>query len=294
MTQNIDILFVGHTTKDEITIDEETSKIPGGGVYFGSMSAAYCKKAFNINANLEVLTIGNPEDFQQVESESALASISLHIIPDQKTSTFCHSFIDNNPDKRVTTIPSVARSFTVEDIQQYHSKFTYVNPLFFGEIPLDVFRNLKERCELISIDAQGLLRNRDGDKAILKVPAELIEFLKLVDILKVDTAEAIALTGKSDWEEGCRDLIKMGPKLIICTRTDEVSVMDSNFKIYTSSFGEWSLKGRTGRGDTISAAFILLHYINGKPIQEALDIAAKATGKKMMHPGAAIASDYEF
>jgi hypothetical protein len=36
-----------------------------------------------------------------------------------------------------------------------------------------------------------------------------------------------------------------------------------------------------------------MHFINKMNIQEALDLAAKATGKKMMHAGAAIKEDFE-
>ena len=72
----------------------------------------------------------------------------------------------------------------------------------------------------------------------------------------------------------------MGVKFVICTRTDEVSVMDKNFESNTAEFGEWSLIGRTGRGDTVSAAFIFMHFILGMDRQNALEISAKATGKK--------------
>ena len=290
----IDILFIGHTTKDEITIDGDTQKIPGGGVYFGGLSAGYCMKSFNIQSSLQVLTIGNYNDLKQASEEMKAANVKLNVLEDNHTTTFCHSFIDNDPDKRVSTIPCLARPFTKEDIASYQAKFFYVNPLFFGEVPPNLFEILKSKCELLSVDAQGLLRNYVDGKIEMKSPVELSQILKSVDVLKVDIGEAIALTGKKDWEEGCKELLTMGPKLIICTRTDEVSVLTKDGQIFTSNFGEWSLKGRTGRGDTVSAAFILLHFIHGKPIQEALDIAAKATGKKMMHPGAAIASDFQF
>ena len=297
----IDILFIGHTTKDEITINSETQKIPGGGVYFGSLSAGYCQIKKNFKNTLEVLTIGNPSDLEQAEKEMEKASIKLHIIPDTHTTTFCHSFINNDPDKRVSTIPCIARSFKFEDIENYKAKFFYVNPLFYGEVPHNLFKDLKERCEILSVDAQGLLRNFKEGKIELKAPKELPEILKYVDVLKVDIAEALCLTDKKDWEESCKQLLAMGPKYVICTRTNEVSVLVKDMKnnnegkvnIFTSMFGKWSLIGRTGRGDTISAAFILMHFINKMSIQESLDVAAKATGKKMLHAGAAVKEDFE-
>jgi sugar/nucleoside kinase (ribokinase family) len=293
----IDILFIGHTTKDEITINSETQKIPGGGVYFGSLSAGYCQINKNYKNSLEVLTIGNSSDLERTEKEMEKASIKLHIIPDSHTTTFCHSFIDNDPDKRVSTIPCIARSFKFEDIEKFKAKFFYVNPLFYGEVPHNLFKDLKERCEILSVDAQGLLRNFNKGEIELKAPKELAEILKYVDVLKVDIAEALSLTDKNDWEESCKHLLTMGPKYVICTRTNEVSVLvkdeNGNVNVYTSMFGEWSLIGRTGRGDTISAAFILMHFINNVGVQEALDVAAKATGKKMMHAGAAVKEDFE-
>ena len=257
LEKTTEILFVGHCTRDEITINSETQKIPGGGVYFGSMSAGYCSQSQNLETTLTVLTIGNPSDLTEINTECEKAKVSLHILPDSHTTTFCHSFIDNDPDKRVSTVPKIARSFTLEDIKDYKSKFTYVNPLFYGEIPSNLFKELKERTEMLSVDSQGLLRNLIEDKLILKPPEELKEIFKSVDI-----------------------------------RTDEVSVMDKDYNHNTSLFGEWSLIGRTGRGDTVSAAFILLHFVKGMERQKALDIAAKATGKKMMHPGAAKAEDF--
>ena len=296
-SNSIDILFIGHTTKDEITIKSVTQKIPGGGVYFGSISAGYCKIHNNYKNTLEVLTIGNPSDLEQAEKEMEKCSIKLHVIPDSHTTTFCHSFIDNDPDKRVSTIPCLARSFTLEDVEKFKAKFFYINPLFYGEVPYFLFKDLKERCELLSVDAQGLLRNYNNGAIELKAPKELPDILKHVDILKVDIAEALCLTEKKNWEESCKHLLQMGPRYVICTRTDEVSVLvrDENdeVKMFTSMFGEWDLIGRTGRGDTISAAFILMHFINKMDIQNALNLAAKATGKKMMHPGAAKKEDFE-
>jgi sugar/nucleoside kinase (ribokinase family) len=292
LENNPDILFVGHCTRDEITINSKTEKIPGGGVYFGSMSAGYCSQSLKKTPLLTVLTIGNPEDLKEIKKECDKAKVTLNILPDKNTTTFCHSFIDNDPDKRISTVPKIARSFTLNDIKDYKSKFTYVNPLFYGEIPSNLFKELKKRTKLLSVDSQGLLRNLIKEKIIMKPPKEIKEIFKYIDILKVDLAEAKILTGKEDWEEACKDLIKMGVKFVICTRTDEVSVMDKNFESNTAEFGEWSLIGRTGRGDTVSGAFIFMHFILGMDRQNALEISAKATGKKMMHSGAAKRKDF--
>jgi sugar/nucleoside kinase (ribokinase family) len=289
------ILFIGHCTKDVITIGENTSYIPGGGVYFGAVSAGYCLKANNKDAketSLEVLTIGNKEDYKQIDQEIKNCGGKLILIEDKSTTTFKHWFRDNQPDKRESSVPAIARSFTWDDIKDYKAKIFYVNPLLFGEMPLDLFQKMKGNCELISCDAQGLLRQYKSGELKLQVPEGLGEALKYIDILKVDCVEAEVLTGIKDSREACLKLLEQGPKFVIYTQSEAVE-LHTKETCYKSAFTQWSLEGRTGRGDTVSAAFLLVHFILGRDIQESLDIAAKATGKKMMHPGAARKEDFE-
>ena len=289
------IIFIGHCTKDVITIGNETSKIPGGGVYFGAVSAGFClqkngKDAKNVS--LEVLTIGNKEDYVKIGEEVAKCGGKLTLIEDKETTTFKHWFRDNQPDKRESSVPAIARSYTWDDIKEHKAKLFYVNPLLFGEMPLDLFKKMKENCQLISCDAQGLLRQYENGELNLKVPEKLNDAMKYIDILKVDCVEAEVLTGIKDSREACLKLLEQGPKYIIYTQSEAVE-LHTKETCYKSAFTQWSLEGRTGRGDTVSAAFLLEHFILGRDIQESLDIAAKATGKKMMHPGAACKEDFE-
>ena len=290
------IVFIGHCTKDVITIKEETTNIPGGGVYFGAVSAGYCLKKNGTDKqkeiSLEVLTIGNKEDYIKIEEEIQKCGGKLTLIEDTSTTTFKHWFKDNQPDKRESSVPAIARSYTWEDIKNHKAKLFYVNPLLFGEMPLDLFAKMKDNCSLMSCDAQGLLRHYLNGELKLQVPNGLEEALKYIDILKVDCVEAEALTGIKESREACLKLLEKGPKYVIFTQSEAVELHTKD-TFYKSAFKQWSLEGRTGRGDTVSAAFLLEHFILGVDIQTALDVAAVATGKKMMHPGAAREGDYE-
>ena len=91
-----DILFIGHCTRDDITISGKTEYHPGGGSYFGASSAGWCNKRFgNDNVNLAVLTIGRPEDYKTVEDEIGKAGVKLDLIKDDHTTVFLHSFLLN-------------------------------------------------------------------------------------------------------------------------------------------------------------------------------------------------------
>jgi len=287
------ILFIGHCTKDVITIHDETSNIPGGGVYFGASSAGYClKQEKKEGVSLKVLTIGNPIDFEVINTEMKACGSDLSLIPDQFTTTFIHSFEDNNPDKRISSVGDIARPFTWDDIKDHHGKLFYVNPLFFGEIDPVLFINMKQNCQFIFVDSQGLLRHQRDGKIFLRPPQDLHATLENIHILKVDTTEAEALTGIKDSRKACLALLEYGPQWIIYTQSSGVELHTKDSFI-SSPFSSWTLQGRTGRGDTVSAAFLLLHFILGYDAQKSLDMAAKATCKKMQHPGAAKMSDFE-
>ena len=289
----MDIVFIGHFTKDIITIKEKISNIPGGGIYFGAISAGYCsKKNSNINPNLNVLTIGNKNDTEIIKKEMEQANVNFQLIEDKSTTTFIHSFENDNPDKRISSVGDIARPFQWEDIQNVKGKLFYVNPLFFGEIDPKLFEKMKSNCEILFVDSQGLLRHQQDGKIFLKAPNSLKETLEFVDILKVDAGEAFSLTGiQNDARSACLELLKYGPKYILYTHTDGVQLHTKESFVF-SPFSSWTLEGRTGRGDTVSASFLLLYFINNLNLQESLDKAANATSKKMQHPGAAKLDDF--
>ena len=293
MSINNDILFIGHCTCDEITIKGKTDKLPGGGVYFGATSAGWCLKRFsNDEHNLSVLTIGNPADFVRIREELSSCDVKLNLIDSPYTTTFVHSFKDDQPDKRISSVRDVARSFEWKDIEKYKAKLFYVNPLFYGEIDPELFKLMKNNCEIVFVDSQGLIRNRKGNELYHKAPKELENVLSSIDVLKVDAEEAASLSGiKDNADEACAFLMTKGPKTILCTQSAGVAVYEDGKK-YWAPFGKWKLEGRTGRGDTVSAAFLLLHYILGHDIQESLNLAANGCSNKMMHPGAATKEDF--
>lgn len=289
-----DIYFIGHCTRDEITIKGVTEHHPGGGVYFGGASAGWCLKNFaDGQKSLHILTIGNPDDYTQIRREMEECGAHLDLIEYPCTTTFLHSFKDEDPDQRISSVGNVARSFEWADIEKVHAKLFYVNPLFFGEVDPSLFEKMKQNCQLLFVDAQGLIRRRDGPRIYHKAPEDLSTMLKFVDILKVDAEEAASLTGiTSDTDAACKHLLGLGLKYLICTQKEGVFVYHGDTRTQ-SEFGAWTLEGRTGRGDTVSAAFLLCHFILGFDIQKSLDIAAKGCTNKMQHAGCARKSDFD-
>ena len=108
------------------------------------------------------------------------------------------------------------------------------------------------------------------------------KILSKVHILKVDHAEAEALTNTKDVQEAAEILIKLGPKEVLISHEEGLSLYTND----DSYFFPWKykqVKGRTGRGDT---AFIT--YIGSrisKNCEESLKFSAALTSIKIENPG---------
>jgi len=103
-----------------------------------------------------------------------------------------------------------------------------------------------------------------------------------VDVLKTDGVEAEILTGKKDIKEAAKILAGFGPQEIIVTHRDGVLV-HADGRFYEAPFFPREVRGRTGRGDTCTAAYL------GKrltaPPAEATVWAAALTSLKMEQGG---------
>ena len=106
--------------------------------------------------------------------------------------------------------------------------------------------------------------------------------LSLVTYLKVDRAEAELLTGKTDLSAAAKELAAYGPREIVITQSEGVTVLVEG-EIYQSPFTPRSLRGRTGRGDTCFATYLGKRLTSSAP--EATQVAAAVTTLKQESPG---------
>ena len=92
------------------------------------------------------------------------------------------------------------------------------------------------------------------------------------------------MTGKTDLKAACDIILAAGANSIIATHKDGVMLCRRGVAVVESSWGEWRIEGRTGRGDTVTAAFVAAS-LKGLNDKQALDYAAAICSKKMMKPG---------
>ena len=108
------------------------------------------------------------------------------------------------------------------------------------------------------------------------------EYLRYVDLLKVDHREARVLTCIDEMEPAIARLRELGAGAVMCTHAGGVVVGDAT-GIYREDFAPYTLEGRTGRGDTCTATYLVARA--ERDTAEATRIAAEITSAKMQYRG---------
>jgi len=159
----------------------------------------------------------------------------------------------------------------------------HINPLWMGQFPPELFALARDRAPLLAADAQGFLRHvhEDGSSSFHDWPAKA-EFLPYLDLLKVDANEARHLTDLGEPESAARALHDMGASTVLLTHAGGLLVFDGK-QVCTADFAPYGIEGRTGRGDTCTAAFFVGRQT--RDLQGATDFAAEITSAKMQYPG---------
>jgi sugar/nucleoside kinase (ribokinase family) len=156
-----------------------------------------------------------------------------------------------------------------------------VAPIIAGEFDLPLLSRLAQRGP-VALDVQGFVRVRVGNELLFRTSPQLDEALALVSYLKVDRAEAEALTDERDLERAARVLAARGPTEVILTESAGVTVYAEG-RIYRAPFRPRSLAGRTGRGDTCFATYLTMRL--SRSPAEACGWAGAVTTVKQETPG---------
>lgn len=270
------ITFVGHVSKDINKTPADTKTIPGGGVLYGSIAAA------RLGAESIAVTKFAREDEHLFEIIPQ-SGVVLQRLDSRTTTSIENIYKSSNSDERESRVISLAESFKKSDVEDIKSEAIVINPLWHGEFPERLLSVVREGTDLLIGDAQGFLRNvKEDGKMVYTIWEERFEYMKMFDIFKVDAKEARTLTGKTDILEACKEIREMGVKIVLLTHKNGICVYNGQ-RMYGAPFRTWTLEGRTGRGDTCTAAFVV--GLKKHPLQKATELAARITSEKMQYAG---------
>ncbi|MBM4429071.1 MAG: carbohydrate kinase [Chloroflexi bacterium] len=282
MPYDVDIVVIGHFAKDRLVHrytaedvaggDEEIAS--GGSVYYGALALQ------RLGLSVAVVTRLHQADFPRLD-ELKNEGILVFAQPAEQTSGIENVYYTADMDRRLCKPLGFAGPFAIEDVPPLQTRIVLLGPIMAGEIDLPFIKALSGRGR-IALDAQGFVRVREGDDLVLRDWPEKREGFPYVDFLKVDGAEAEALTGKTDLREAARELAGYGAGEIILTHATGVLVYAER-AYYEAPFTPRALKGRTGRGDTCFASYLARRLMSSPA--ESCQFAALVTSRKMEAPG---------
>jgi len=275
------LAFVGHVCRDENVVRGRTHVLHGGGVGHGAVTAR------RLGAEVCVLTRCAPEDRRRFAVLDD-AGVEVVALDSPATTSIENCYPGDDPDDRSSRLLARAAPFAAGDLAglvggPHAADVVHVNPLVAGECPPALLPALRAGVPFLAADAQGFSRRVGEDGTlVLADPPDKAEWLPLLDLLKADAKEARALTGLDDPRAAARRLCELGPASVLVTH-GEGAVLCTGGELSEAAFSGWTLEGRTGRGDTCTAAFLVARprLASG----DALRFAARVTSEKMRYPG---------
>lgn len=273
-----DICCIGHITLDKIITPKQTIYMPGGTSYYFSHGISH----LNDWKNYKLVTSLAPSEYSSVD-ELTGKGLNVEIIPSKKTVYFENSY-GINQNNRTQRVLAKADPFTVEKIQHIEAKIFHLGSLLSDDFSLDVIKYLSKKG-ILSVDAQGYLREVRGENVYPIDWCEKKEALKYVHILKVNEHEAKVLTGLDDYQVAARQLAEWGVKEVLLTLGSEGSIIYAeNSFYYIPAYPPKEVVDATGCGDTYMLGYLYMRN-KGVSYEEAGCFAAALSTVKLEKSG---------
>ncbi len=271
-----DITFVGHYTKDTIVYPTNSKTVNGGAYYFGAHVAG------RMGLRAAVITRLTREDWVALED---LRTLGVTVMAQETPKSSCLRLIypTDNLDERTLELTSFAGPFTMDQIANVQSRiYAIVASSARGEVPPEMVAELASRGAIISLDVQGFVRIiENGHLGYDNWPGKE-SVLRHVTVLKTDAVEARLLTREDDHYLAAQRLAELGPREVLMTHGGGVLVYHDGI-VNEAPFRVKELRGRSGRGDTCSAAYVCRRLT--APPEDAVVWAAAVTSLKLEAEG---------
>lgn len=252
--------------------------MPGGTSYYFSHGISH----LNDWKNYKLVTSLAPSEYSSVD-ELTGKGLNVEIIPSKKTVYFENSY-GINQNNRTQRVLAKAAPFTVEKIQHIEAKIFHLGSLLSDDFSLDVIKYLSKKG-ILSVDAQGYLREVRGENVYPIDWCEKKEALKYVHILKVNEHEAKVLTGLDDYQAAARQLAEWGVKEVLLTLGSEGSIIYAeNSFYYIPAYPPKEVVDATGCGDTYMLGYLYMRN-KGVSYEEAGCFAAALSTVKLEKSG---------
>lgn len=278
MGKNNDITFIGHMCYDEIVpYQGQTHVSPGSAVLCGAMAAA------RVSDHIAVITKMSPND-KHILTPLLDNGVDVTVIPSTETTYMRVEHPSPSVDERIMYQKKNAGYITIDELGDFESKYVHLAGITDQEFTLDLIKGLKDRGYCLSTDMQSFIRQVDLETCEIhfRDVENKKEICSLLTRVKLDVVEGKLLTGHDDIDKAAAEILTWGPEEVIVTQSEGVLVKTQE-KTYYEKFSNASIVGRTGRGDTTYAAYLVRRMDHD--IAESIKFAAALVSLKMEKKG---------
>ncbi len=257
-------IIIGPLTRDTILRDGLKYHTTGGAVYY--QAAVLSKLEVDVTA---IITLS----YEDKELLNAFSS-NVEVIPlffDQ-TMEFKNIYPDIDPNHRVQKANVPNNPVKPENLPKNIGNYDAVIlcPLSPSDIPIETIKYISTFNIPIYLGAQGYLRQLDHDKVVLKPWHGFQNFLKYIQMVFIDEAEAKVIMDRKKHELNIigKQLALFGPEEVIITRGDRGAMIYSSPNKHTykiPAFPPKQTMDPTGLGDTYMAAYVIKRMEKSDP-----------------------------
>jgi sugar/nucleoside kinase (ribokinase family) len=242
------LVVIGTVAFDAIeTPFGKTDKIVGGAATYASLAAAYFYDKVKI-----VAVVG--DDFPESEindfTNHHINTEGLQVKVGEK-SFFWSGKYHNDMNSRDTLITelNVLADFDPIIPESYQDCEYLMLGNLTPQIQQTVIKRLNKRPKLIVMDTMNFWMDIAMD--------DLLETIKLVDVLTINDAEARQLSGEYSLVKAARKILTMGPKYLIIKKGEHGALLFHEDKIFSApALPLAEVFDPTGAGDTFAGGFI--------------------------------------
>lgn len=272
-----DIICIGHITLDKIITPSMETYMPGGTAFYFAHALSRLD-----HSGFRLLTSVGPDEMKAVEDIRSLG-IAVDVIPSRHSVFFENKYGENLND-RTQRVLAKADPFTVDNMSDVQARIFHLGTLLADDFSLEAIKMLSARG-IVSVDAQGYLREVVGEQVHAIDWADKTQALKYIDILKANEKEMETLTGSTDPREAARILASWGCKEVLLTLGDHGSIIYAGGQFYeVPAYPTPCVVDATGCGDTYMAGY-LYSRSHGAGYLEAGRFAAAMCTLKLQHAG---------
>jgi sugar/nucleoside kinase (ribokinase family) len=242
------VIAVGSMAFDAIeTPFGKVDRIVGGSATY----VAYAACNF-VQPIRQVSIVGN--DFPEMEMvELRRRGVNLdgvEIVPDQKSFFWSGRYhMDMNTRDTLITDLNVLADFNPIIPESYQDSEFLMLGNVLPKLQISVIRQMKKRPKLIVLDTMNFWIETALD--------DLLEALRLTDVLMVNDSEARQLTGEYSIVKAAKKILQMGPQYLIVKKGEHGALLfHQNHVFFAPALPLEEVFDPTGAGDTFAGGFI--------------------------------------